>query len=369
MVVSRGFLSYAHRDNDAEGNRIRELAGDIEAQYELLTGEPARLFVEREHLRWGEDWKLTIDEALAQATFFIPVVTPTYFRRTECRRELDMFARRAVELGVKDLVLPLLYVDFDDLHADPCEDDLVALVRKFGWENWTSLRFAERRSGDYRRAVAGLAGRLASASAAAEWVQVPESGLDELDDAPGYLDILARTEEAVPAWRETVAALDAALRDVGMFMQVAVEQQPPTPDFGDRIAFARRLAGALEGPVGDLQAKANDFLGQLHAVDQGVRIVVERAEREVAEHPEIRDHVLGMTRLLRQFVDGAPPGLADADDLSTVAESIERLSRNLRPVVRNLRKALTLLIDGRDVLASWATLLDRLPPHLDGRDR
>lgn len=370
MVVSRGFLSYAHQDNDAEGNRIRELAADLAAQYELITGEQARLFVEREHLRWGEDWKQLIDEALAQATLFIPVITPTYFKRPECRRELDTFARRARQLGVQDLVMPIRYVDFADLHAEPCPDELIDLVRTFGWEDWTELRFADRDSGDYRRAVAGLAVRLATASAAAEQVQVRESSVD----APAFLDVLARTETAVPAWEQGIAALDEGFAKVGMYMQVAVEQQPV-----DRLAFARQLADALDRPVADLQATANDLLVLLHGADQDVRIIAARAGHEVGAAQVVSDYLVGadhavagrvveLVRRLRVLVDSEPAGFGEGAEVLAVAEQIGLLSRNLRPVTRAIHTVITLMLDGRDLLASWAALLDRLPP-LDARGR
>ncbi|MPZ80908.1 MAG: TIR domain-containing protein [Actinophytocola sp.] len=360
MVTSRGFWSYSHDDNAAEGGRIADLARDLESQYELITGERLELFLERDQLRWGEDWKQSIDGALAQATFFVPIVTRRYFRRPECRRELDTFARRARQLGVQDLVMPIRYVDFADLHAQPCPDELIALVRTFGWEDWTDLRFADRDSGDYRREVARLAVRLATASAAAEQVQVTEPSVD----APAYLDILARTETAVPVWRQAVAALDEGFAKVGMYMQVAVEQQP-----ADRLAFARRLADALDRPVADLRLMANDLLVLLHGADQDVRIIAERAEHEIGEDPAVEDRVVGLVRRLRAVVESEPAGLGEGEELLAVAEHIGLLSRNLRPVARTIHTVITLMIDGRDLLASWASLLDRLPPPLDGRGR
>jgi hypothetical protein len=113
----------------------------------MLTSEKIVLFLDRDDIDWGEDWRSKIDESLSTIAFFIPVLTPRYFRSPECRRELQYFAQRVTDLGVKELVLPLLYVDVPSLHEDAPADDLVALVQTFQWKDWRGLRFLGRRLG------------------------------------------------------------------------------------------------------------------------------------------------------------------------------------------------------------------------------
>jgi hypothetical protein len=162
MSSYQGFLSYVHKDDDAEQGRISQLAKDIASQYEMLTGEEIELFLDREDLQWGDNWQNKIDENLASVAFFIPVITPRYFTRPECRRELQFFARRADQLGIKELVLPLHYVHTPLLEDNSNQDDLVELVRKFQWEDWREIRFMDSNSELYRRRVADLASRLVS---------------------------------------------------------------------------------------------------------------------------------------------------------------------------------------------------------------
>jgi hypothetical protein len=133
MSGSRGFWSYVHTDDEAEGNHISRLAKDVAAQFEMLTCESLSLFLDTGSLEWGTDWREEINSSLATVAFFIPVITPRYFRSAECRRELQRFARRATQLGVKELVLPLLYVDFPAWRDEPNTDDLITLVRTFQW--------------------------------------------------------------------------------------------------------------------------------------------------------------------------------------------------------------------------------------------
>jgi hypothetical protein len=72
----KGFWSYVHRDDYAEGDRISQLARDVVAQFEMLTGETIELFLDKDSIEWGEVWRVKINESLASVAFFIPVMTP-----------------------------------------------------------------------------------------------------------------------------------------------------------------------------------------------------------------------------------------------------------------------------------------------------
>ena len=150
MTTLEGFFSYVHADDEAEGERITRLARDVSAQFEMLTGEPLSLFLDKDAIEWGEKWREKIDSTLASVAFFIPILTPRYFLRAECRRELQFFARRATQLGVKDLVLPLHYVNVPALSDEGSDDDLIQLIRGFQWEDWRELRFADVATETYR---------------------------------------------------------------------------------------------------------------------------------------------------------------------------------------------------------------------------
>jgi hypothetical protein len=57
----------------------------------MKTASTLEVFLDRDSIRWGEEWRERIDSAVAGTTFFIPIVTPRYFLRKECRRELLSF--------------------------------------------------------------------------------------------------------------------------------------------------------------------------------------------------------------------------------------------------------------------------------------
>jgi predicted transcriptional regulator len=64
MNSSKGFLSYVHADDDAENGRIVRLARDVQSQFEMLTGEAISLFLDKDAIEWGDDWRAKIDSGL-----------------------------------------------------------------------------------------------------------------------------------------------------------------------------------------------------------------------------------------------------------------------------------------------------------------
>jgi hypothetical protein len=154
-----GFWSYAREDDALDGGSILRLSRLLMEEYNLLSGEPLNLSVDRNDIAWGEEWRQRIDSSIAGTTFFIPVVTPRYFTRPECRRELLEFAAKAKMLDAEELLLPILYIETRGLSTDS-PDEAVALVARTQHVDWHTNRLLEPQSREYRVAVNALARRL-----------------------------------------------------------------------------------------------------------------------------------------------------------------------------------------------------------------
>ena len=145
MSHSSGFWSYAHDDNKLDDGAILKLASLIMNEYDLLSGKPLKLFVDQESLSWGDEWRERLNESLTRTTFFIPIITPRYFTREECRRELMEFAAKAKGLGVEELILPILYVRPDNFTPENPDEAIAqrrACTTSIGQEHafWTQAR-------------------------------------------------------------------------------------------------------------------------------------------------------------------------------------------------------------------------------------
>lgn len=356
-----------HVDDDAESGRIADLARDVVAQFEMLTGEAINLFLDRDNLIWGDDWRPKIDSGLSSIAFFIPVITPRYFRSAERRRELNFFARNAEKLGVKELVLPILYVDFPALHNDPQADDLMAMVARFQWVNWTSLRFADRQSGEYKLAVSQLAERLVAANAAADQavangeVLAAASG-DDTDDESGTLDKLGLMETALPDLTQTVLNIGQTIEQIGQAMTAAASdievQDASGAGIAARLTVARKLSQGLAVPAQEIRADGNHFATLLHDVDEGVRIIIQGAPAEVESDPASRENFERFFATVRGMVAQSEIGFGSVRSMVESLEPLEKSSRDLRGPIRTMREGLTLLVEGLNVMKTWLALID-----------
>jgi len=365
---SQGFWSYVHKDDAAEGERISRLATDLVDQYEMLTGESISLFLDKVALKWGDRWKDKVDESLASVAFFIPVLTPRYLQSTECRRELHYFARRATHLGVKELVLPILYADIPQLHDDDCQDELVLLIRSFQWVDWRKLRYSEVSAGDYRQGVSALAERLVQANRQAERADVannlaPEEDPTESsdDELPGTIDNLAKSEEALPHWQASLEGIGEEIEEIGKIMNEgnAAMRNPAqgASSFALKLKVAKEIAQRLEGPTNRIWTFSNESAAHLHDVDAGFRVIIESAPGEIESDPSALSTMQGFFKTVQSLSESSHTAFGAMNEMLEAVAPLERMSRDLRPPMRKLRQGLEVLMEARDVSDEWVQLI------------
>jgi len=368
MTTLEGFWSYVHADDQADGKRVTRLARDVVDQFQMLTGESISLFLDKDSFTWGDDWHSKIDSSLSSVAFFIPVMTPRYFMSPECRRELQFFARRATELGIKELILPLHYVEVAALHDDSTNDELVTLVRTFQWEDWRELRFSEVSSEAYRRGVARLASRLVEANKQAEktalvvTTPVEESLKDGDDELPGNIDILANYEEKLQKLPETLKAITSDIQQIVQIMRDSTSDieraNKQGQGFSARLIVARQTATKLSDPTERIWSLSNEFASQIHDVDAGIRIIVENAPTEIKGNPESKVHFCNFFQNVRGMSSASEEAIQSTQKMMTASEPLEKMSRDLRPVLRRLKQGLTNLIEASGVSKGWVQLIE-----------
>jgi hypothetical protein len=376
MVIAKGFWSYVHADDDAEGGRITDLARDLAAQYEMLTGESIDLFLDRDDLTWGTDWRAAVDGSLAATAFFIPVLSPRYFLSAECRRELNGFVRKAKRLGLEDLVLPILYVDSPALRENPPSDGAVALVKPFQWVDWTELRFASKDSPEYRKAVGGMAARLVEANSKADAVSaavvMADAGVED-DDSPGSADLMARAESTLPEWGDTVQDIVEGIDKVRVVIErgteAAKDPKMASKGFAGRLTLFRQMAKELQGPIDDIQENTNKFAAQLNDVDAGIMEIIPRLAAEIKDDPSDKESACGFFETLREMAFTADEGLGELKQMIDAMGPLEGMSRDLRAPVKTLRRALTSMYESRKVMNAWATAIDETGIDCGGERR
>jgi cobaltochelatase CobT len=158
-LTACGFLSYARFDDRHERGRLSLLRERLSGEVQIQTGRPFPIFQDQSDLRWGEPWQDRLDHALDGTSFLIPILTPSFFRSTACRREVGRFLYREQRAGGADRILPIYWVDSRALsHPDGLAGDPIArALAGRQWADWRSLRLEPADSLAWDRAIIGLA--------------------------------------------------------------------------------------------------------------------------------------------------------------------------------------------------------------------
>lgn len=125
----------------------------------MQTGREFKIFQDKNDIKWGQNWKERLDKELFNVTFLIPIVTPSYFRSNACRDEFDKFAIREKQLGKKTLILPIYYLEADELSTKAQVDDngIAQILSERNWSDWRALRFKALQDVEVERAIEEMA--------------------------------------------------------------------------------------------------------------------------------------------------------------------------------------------------------------------
>ena len=156
------FISYAAADN-AKGF-VDKIAGALRNEVELRIGEPVTVFYYRTALA-GEKWEAEITQALGEDTFLIPILTPSYFKNANARRELEWCLDRETRLG-SPRIFPVYLIDTPLLvdRSSPPADPLAWSVAQHQWVDWRKMRFGSFDSPVVLRSISQFAESMLSAA-------------------------------------------------------------------------------------------------------------------------------------------------------------------------------------------------------------
>jgi len=90
MGTAPGFWSYVRKDDEGMHGAIRRVAEHLQDEYGVITGDlELDLFFDGMKLKWGDKWRLQIRQAIEDSMFFIPIITPRYFKSEECLSQAE----------------------------------------------------------------------------------------------------------------------------------------------------------------------------------------------------------------------------------------------------------------------------------------
>lgn len=378
--VAKGFWSYARTDDDRERGRIVRLASLIRDEFQTLTGASIEIFVDRDDVRWGQNFRDRIDDSLRQTTFFIPVLTSTFFLRDECRREMREFVATARTLGQEELLLSIRYSPISDLTEDST-DELKAIAAKMQYEPWEDLRLVDEDSAAYRRGVNRLAGRLvelttelqnrpvvsvgdAMSPASRDPLSLDSPGPTSSDeatedlDSPGYFEHMAEFGPATSEWMNAIGGFPDSLQEFNRLMSAAgtkmsTTESKPNP-FAARIVILRSLAKDLDGPVAKIESLSKEYASGLLRLDPIIQAVL--TALPLTNDP---DEIRSATASVRGLILAARAAMEGVSGAASAAKRYEGMSRDLRPLLRRFQVAMRNVLDGQATLEAWLPLIEK----------
>ena len=157
-------MSYAHFDDEHDRGYLTKLSQNLSDEISAQTGNKFEIFQDRKDIRWGEEWKSRIYNTLGEVTFFIPVITPSFFNSNECRKELKYFLNYEKKLGRNDLILPIYYIETPKItdKSIRSEDELANIISERQYEDWKELRHESINSRKTRIAITKLSRHICS---------------------------------------------------------------------------------------------------------------------------------------------------------------------------------------------------------------
>ena len=136
------FLSYTRFDDRHERGKISEFRNRLADTVRAVTGDPFEIFQDVDDIALGERWSGKLHGTIDQVPFFIPILTPSYFRSEACRDELAKFLKAEKARGRNDLILPIYYIECHVLE-DPAlraADPLAKEIHERQRYDWRKMR-------------------------------------------------------------------------------------------------------------------------------------------------------------------------------------------------------------------------------------
>jgi len=302
-------------------------------------------------------------------TFFIPIITPSYFRSDACRKELFKFTREATRLGLEQLLMPVYWVTVPELENDPASsaDEAILLIARYEWQDLREVRLEDEDSSACRKAVDALAGQIArrAATVTATVEDVPKSasslraagesgGDDDDDDEPGILEKIAASEEAMPELTEILETITVVIQEVGDLVQTAGDAMKAAEARGGgmkaRLVVTERLAHQLNMPAERLEGLGHDYAATLAKLDPGVHSLLDAAEVAGSDDSDNAAEFLEVLIRVGGIADNA---LGELDVLVAATKEAATFSRSLRRPLSRMRIGLRGVLDGRDIIEEW----------------
>lgn len=351
-LSTKCFFSYSH-DDAKRDKGVLSLFSDIRDEFCMITGEKLDTtnFVDRESIHLGDNWRKVISHNLEILPFFIPILTPSYFLSPYCTSELRTFLEKLSSNDSGEgttLILPILYVKVPELYLDQPDNDLVKAIQDIQYQDWTELRFEERNSPLYRRAINHVAREIKDRNEKLERHPLVKEvtnteilpGVREVeqDENIGVLDMLVEfqvsMEESAELLNETTDAMSGItnlINETGELLNSEPMKQKP---LAVKLLALKSLARKLQEPVDIFYSKAELFAQKMSKVNLLLPDFIDFAASLDTTNSDQLKSVCSIKNSMISTNDNLKSLINSSEEAIKSSDSVGALTRELRPIIR-----------------------------------
>lgn len=356
MNKGKAFLSYVQKDDESDKGRIHQFARDVKSEYNLLSSDEIELFFDKDNIQYGDDWKSKIDLNIYDTRYFMPIITPSYFKSSACRDEFNYFYSKAEALGVKDLIIPVYYVTAAEVEDDSSDDELAKKLRTYQWVDLREARLLDSDSSTYRILINRVAERILSSNTIEP---LPTSSPAEpTDDEPGEIELLRDAESNIPALNQHLTLMASHIGTIG---QTSIEHTPSNISnltFAERLSLIRNYVFAVRDDAEAFYSESKNYVDALHRSDPGVRLLISKMKNpDSSEDSTIKQEFFDSIRGLYQKSIEAG---ANTPKVVEAFSNLNKLSKEFRPLSDRVTKGFTFFEEGNLVLKGWDDLISKV---------
>ena len=362
----RAFLSYSHAD-ESEFGVVGPLVSKLKAFVRAKSGRDLDVFVDRESIGWGSDWRASISESVENATVFIPLLSANYLDSDACREEFLAFHSKAEVLGVTELLLPILLFR-SSLFGDGTTDDVAQIAESRQYKCIEDAVLCGFQSPEWLQCTRDLAEALLEALTQAEnsllagapGTVPPDEGPHKHADGgdathdieeSGLAELMTGLETSIERMTAATERLGSAIEALGEVPGKAGElPEDPTPKQVN--AWTLRLAHEFKGPADTLEVGGRELFDATKSLDE-VLVKLKQLTNSVGDIPE----------LSATLTEGRKDLITGFGDLHEVADGMEELLETMRPAevlsvpvrkaMQPARRGFTSIRDSLKLIESW----------------
>src|SRR5690242_1019991 len=106
----KAVFSYVRYVDEHDVGRLTRLRARLQGEIRAQTGLTFEIFQDVSDLKWGDQWRERLQDALVGSLFLIPVITPAYFQSDPCRQEYEAFKTLQAVRKIEGVILPIYYI-------------------------------------------------------------------------------------------------------------------------------------------------------------------------------------------------------------------------------------------------------------------